>query len=84
MIERRPLLDLLAHAILIGGVAIVAFPVYITFIASSHTAQEIVQAPMSLLPGGHLIDNYTAALLGTGEGKGSRAAVGHMLWVSLV
>jgi sn-glycerol 3-phosphate transport system permease protein len=84
MVERRPWLNVLTHAVLWIGVAIVAFPVYITFIASSHTAQEIVQAPMSLLPGGHLIDNYTAALLGTGEGKGSRAAVGHMLWVSMV
>jgi sn-glycerol 3-phosphate transport system permease protein len=84
MVERRPWLNVLTHAVLWIGVAIVAFPVYITFIASSHTAQEIVQAPMSLLPGGHLIDNYTAALMGTGEGKGSRAAVGHMLWVSMV
>ena len=41
--------------VLILGVLIVAFPVYVTFVASTQTAQEIVQqAPMSLLPGGHL------------------------------
>ena len=56
MVERRPLLDLLSHGILLIGVAIVAFPVYLTFVASTHTASEIVQAPMPLLPGDQLFD----------------------------
>ena len=38
---------------------IVAFPVYLTFVASTHTAQEIVQAPMPLLPGDQFLHNYT-------------------------
>ena len=84
MIERRPLLDLLAHAVLIVGVLVVAFPVYITFVASTHTAQEIVQAPMPMLPGSHLVQNYKDALFGTGAGMGSNAAVGRMMFVSLV
>jgi sn-glycerol 3-phosphate transport system permease protein len=84
MVERRPALDFLAHAILIIGVLIVAFPVYITFVASTHTAQEIVQSPMPLLPGAHGIENYRDALLGTGHGMGSNAAVGRMMFVSLV
>ena len=79
MIERRPWLDLLAHAILLFGLVIVAFPIYVTFVASTQTAQEVANAPMSLLPGPHLIDNYTRAL--TGEGG---APVARMLWVSLV
>jgi sn-glycerol 3-phosphate transport system permease protein len=85
MVERRPGLDLLAHAILLLGVVIVAFPVYITFVASTHTTQEVVQAPMPLWPGSHLIENYTTALLGTRTGSsGSTAAVGRMMFVSLV
>ncbi|MDP4300901.1 sn-glycerol-3-phosphate ABC transporter permease UgpE [Leptothrix discophora] len=84
MVERRPWLDLLAHAVLLLGVLVVAFPVYVTFVASTHTAQEIVQAPMPLLPGGHFIDNYLTALGGTREGTGSKAAVGQMMLVSLV
>jgi sn-glycerol 3-phosphate transport system permease protein len=84
MVERRPLLDLLAHAVLLAGVLVVAFPLYLTFVASTHTAQEIVQAPMPLLPGAHLLENYRAALAGTGEGAGSNAPVGRMMWVSLV
>ena len=84
MVERRSALAVLAHLVLALGVAIVAFPIYLTFVASTHTAQEIVQAPMPLLPGPHLIENYTAALTGTGEGAGSNAPVGRMMTVSLV
>jgi len=84
MVERRPSLAVLAHLVLALGVAIVAFPIYLTFVASTHTAQDIVQAPMPLLPGPHLVENYTAALTGTGEGAGSNAPVGRMMMVSLV
>ena len=67
MIERRPTLGLLAHAVMILGVLIVAFPLYLAFVASTHTAQEIVQAPMPLLPGGHFWEtvSYTHLTLPT-------------------
>ena len=51
MVERRPTLGILAHVVLLLGVAIVAFPLYVTFVASTQTAEEILHAPMSLLPG---------------------------------
>ena len=50
MVERRPWLVFISHAVLLLGVAVVAFPVYITFVASTHTAQDIVQTPMPMLP----------------------------------
>ncbi len=82
MIENRPLLTFISHLVLALGVAIVALPVYVTFIASTHTAQEVLQAPMSLLPGGHLVENYTAVLAhGAGE---SEAGVGRMMLNSLI
>ena len=84
MVERRSTLGLLAHVVMILGMLVVAFPLYIAFVASTHTAQEIVQAPMPLLPGGHFWDNYAAALTGHGGGAGSNAPVGRMVWVSLV
>ena len=84
MIERNRFLDVLSHAVLIVGVLVVAFPVYVTFVASTHTMEEVVKAPMSLWPGSHLIDNYKAALLGDRIGMGSTAAVGPMMLVSLV
>ena len=84
MVERRPTLGILAHTVMILGVIIVAFPIYLAFVASTHTAQEIVQAPMPLLPGGHFWENYVAALTGHGGGAGSNAPVGRMMWISLV
>ncbi|UXH77541.1 sn-glycerol-3-phosphate ABC transporter permease UgpE [Roseateles amylovorans] len=83
MVERRPLLTMLSHLILVLGVLIVAFPLYVAFVASTHTAAEIVQAPMPMTPGSHLIDNYSAALFGS-SGAGSKAPVGQMMWISLV
>ena len=84
MVERNPFLNILSHGVLLLGVCIVAFPVYITFVASTHTAQEIVQAPMPLLPGTQFWHNYAAALTGSEHGPGSSAPVGRMMWVSLV
>jgi sn-glycerol 3-phosphate transport system permease protein len=84
MVERRATLGMLAHTVMILGMLIVAFPLYLAFVASTHTAQEIVQAPMPMLPGGHFWDNYVAALTGHGGGAGSNAPVGRMMWVSLV
>ena len=84
MVERRPWLDRLSHLILIVGVLIIAFPVYITFVASTHTAQEVVQVPMPMLPGAHLLENYHTALTGGREGSGSHASVGRMMTVSLI
>jgi sn-glycerol 3-phosphate transport system permease protein len=81
MIERRPYLDIFSHVVLLIGVAIVAFPLYVTFVASTQTAQEVAQAPMSLLPGGHFFENYRSALLGTGN---NMSPVGRMMWVSTV
>ena len=84
MVERRPLLNVLSHSVLLLGVLVVAFPVYITFVASTHTAAEVLQTPMPLLPGDQFLHNYAAALTGSERGPGSGAPVARMLWVSLV
>jgi sn-glycerol 3-phosphate transport system permease protein len=84
MVERSPVLTALAHLIMLAGVLVVAFPVYVAFVASTHTAEEIVQVPLPMLPGSHLVDNYVSALQGGGAGAGSTAAVGRMMYVSLV
>jgi len=78
MVERRPLLTFVAHAVLIIGAAIVAFPIYITFVASTHSFQDIMQVPMPLLPGEYFWENYKQVLIG-GTTTGSRAAVDRML-----
>ena len=86
MVENRPAATALAHLVLMLGVLIIAFPVYITFIASTHTAEEIVQhVPMTLLPGNNMIESYKLALQGGQTAYGSKIApVAPMLWVSLV
>ncbi len=86
MIENRPAARVLSHLVLVLGVLIVAFPIYLTFIASTHTAQEIAQqAPMSLLPGDNIVPSYTLALFGGQTDNGARTPpVAPMLWISLV
>ena len=81
MIERRPILDIITHLVLLLGVAVIAFPLYVTFIASTQTAQEVAQAPMSLLPGSHFIENYSTVLMG---GTGNTPPVARMMWISTV
>ena len=83
MIEKRRGLDLACHAVLILAVAVVAFPLWLTFVASTLTAQEVLTAPMPLLPGGHLLENY-AAVLTQGSNNGAAAPVGRMMFNSLV
>ena len=84
MVEKRGIQGILAHVIMLIGVFIVAFPLYLAFVASTHTAQDIVQAPMPLLPGSNLIESYKSALFGRETSTGSNAPVAHMLWVSFV
>ena len=83
MVENRPWVTFFSHAVLILGVLAVAFPLYLTFVASTLSLKEIMQVPMPLLPGGHLIENY-AQVLGAGTSTGSKAAVSNMLVNSLV
>ena len=83
MVEHRRWLTILTHAILIVGVLIVAFPIYVTFVASTHSLLDVVQSPMPLLPGDHLIANYTEALT-QGASASRSAPVARMMFNSLV
>ena len=83
MVERRPLLDLAAHLVLLFGIAIVAFPVYITFVASTRDATDIIHGTMPLYPGLDLVENYRSALF-QGSGRLRTTAVSTMMLNSLV
>ncbi len=83
MVENRGLLNLLSHAILLLGIAVLAFPIYVTFVASTSEMRDIIQPPLPLVPGPYLIDNYTEALT-RGVAQASGAPVALMLWNSLV
>jgi len=86
MIERRPVLDFFTHVILLAGVVVIAFPVYLAFIASTQSAEQIASShPLSLLPGNHVLDTYRLALFGGKTYGGATIAAGWpMMWVSLV
>ena len=83
MVERRPVLTVVGHLVLIAGVALVAFPLYVAFVASTQSLDEVIRVPMRLLPGTHFIENYKAVLT-HGSERASGAAVGPMMWNSLV
>jgi sn-glycerol 3-phosphate transport system permease protein len=58
MVENRPILNILTHLVLIIGVLIVVFPVYVAVIAMTHTTATLsISAP--LLPGGAFWSNLT-------------------------
>jgi sn-glycerol 3-phosphate transport system permease protein len=84
MIENRPILTFVSHVILMIGVVIVALPVYVTFVASTLAVDEVLQAPMPLLPGSHLIENYTKVLSQGASTNVTTAPVGRMMFNSLV
>ncbi|QDL53735.1 sn-glycerol-3-phosphate ABC transporter permease UgpE [Rhodoferax aquaticus] len=83
MVERRTTLGILAHAIMIVGALIVAFPIYLAFVASTHTPQEIMQSPMPLWPGSNFWESYQTALRGSSSSLTS-TPVARMIWVSFV
>jgi sn-glycerol 3-phosphate transport system permease protein len=83
MVENRPWLTFISHAVLILGVVVVAFPLWVTFVASTLTYEQIVNVPMPLLPGDQLIENYSQALK-SGSQRGSSAPVSTMLVNSFV
>jgi sn-glycerol 3-phosphate transport system permease protein len=81
--RRARSIDWLPHAVLLFGIAIIAFPVYVTVVASTLTTPDIVYGPMSLLPGPHGPANYWQAL-SEGNAKTSGVGVDRMLLNSLV
>lgn len=61
MVENRPGLRLLRHLLLIVGVVIVALPVWIALVASTHERAALLTAPVPIWPGDQFWENYTAA-----------------------
>ena len=80
MVENRPWLTFLTHFVLICGVVIVVFPVYIALIASTHGPTALSSGMMPLLPGAELLNNVVQVL--TEERRGV-APFWLMAWNSL-
>lgn len=82
MVENRPFLNFLAHLVLIFGVAIVALPVWIAFVASTHGPHEFMSGLIPLWPGPDLVKNYSH-MLTTGVSTSGMPPVGRMMLNSL-
>lgn len=78
MIGQSPLRIFIAHALLVLGIVVVAFPIYYTFVASTQTLQTILKPPLPMLPGDQFWNNYSEALFG-GVGRMGGVSVGRLL-----
>jgi len=79
MVEKRGIGLVLTHLGLLIGIAIICFPIYLAFVASTVTQPDIVRPPMPLVPGSHFVENYSAALL-----SGVNAPVWRMLMNTMI
>ncbi len=70
MVERRPVLAFLTHAVLILGAALFVFPIWIAFVASTREAAEVATG-LTMIPGDRLIENYGLVL---GQGVSTAGA----------
>lgn len=52
---------IMPHVILIIAIIIIIFPIYFVFVASTHYNEDILAAPMSIIPGDQIITNYVRA-----------------------
>jgi sn-glycerol 3-phosphate transport system permease protein len=83
MVERRPFLTFLAHLVLLGGVLMVALPIWTTFVTSTNPPSAVFRAPIPMWPGDRLYENY-ATVLGSGVRTSGAPPVATMMFNSLV
>jgi sn-glycerol 3-phosphate transport system permease protein len=75
---------LFRHGVLVVGVFLVAFPVWVAFVASTISLQDIRTVPMPLWPGDRGLDTYWAVLTQGGGRLSQRTPITDMLWNSFV
>jgi sn-glycerol 3-phosphate transport system permease protein len=82
--RRRQLISrIVAHGALILGVLIVAFPIWMTLVGSTHDAATIGRGDVPLMPGVHAVENYATAW-NEGGGRTRTTPASIMLWNSLL
>ena len=82
MIEHRRGLDIFSHCMLILGIAVILFPLYVAFVAATLDNKAVFETPMTLIPDGHLWENLSHIWV---HGVGANSApFGLMLFNSLV
>jgi sn-glycerol 3-phosphate transport system permease protein len=79
MVEDRRLGDAIAYVILTIGVLIVAFPVWLTFVASTWDAATVINGQMPLYPGPYFLENYKRILFVGTSSTTREPVIGMML-----
>ncbi len=82
MVENRPLQSALTHGILIIGIILVIFPIYIAFVASTHKTYDTLGTVQGWF-GSELVENYTRVLK-HGKADSVDVPVYLMMWNSFV
>lgn len=75
MTEHNTVQRVFPHFTLIIAVIVLLFPIILVFIASTHTSADILAAPMPLVPGPHLVENYSRAIMEGNQNLGTSALV---------
>ncbi|KAA2313433.1 sn-glycerol-3-phosphate ABC transporter permease UgpE [Pseudooceanicola sediminis] len=78
MVENQRWLNVLAHAVLILGVLVVALPVYIALVASTHESGVFLSGVIPMLPGRNMVETYSAVLRG-----GLSSQMSQPIWLML-
>ncbi len=72
IVDKRLAPKIFRHSIMIIGILLVFFPIYISFVASTHPLRALTGSRIiPLLPGGLFFENYGAALL-----QGAKTTIG--------
>ena len=82
MVENRPWLNALTHLLLIFGIIVVIFPIYIALVTSTHEAEDILTTVQPWF-GSEMLENY-GTVLQKGKVSASGIPVGMMMWNSLI
>ena len=82
MVENRPWLNALTHLLLIFGIIVVTFPIYIALVTSTHEAEDILTTVQPWF-GSEMLENY-GTVLQKGKVSASGIPVGMMMWNSLI
>ncbi|GAB1484680.1 sn-glycerol-3-phosphate ABC transporter permease UgpE [Treponema sp.] len=75
MVEKSFVQRAFPHLILLVSIFIIVFPIWIVFAGSTQTLPDILDAPMSVLPGKQFVENYRIALFEGSKNLGASAVV---------
>lgn len=64
MVERQPLVRIMAHVVLIAGALLVAGPLWIAFVASTLDPADILSQTLPLMPGERGLETYAVVVSG--------------------